>query len=490
PRGGARRGRRARRLRPPQAGLGGEPARHLLGRLHVPRDRRPDAVVRPTAPVRAGRGPVAPLRGRRRLRARRRHRDPRHGGRVDGAPDLADLAHAPGRRDAGRGRGPARRLPDGHRPLATHPPGVLPRLDAGGGRRRAVGLEVRPGGADDGLRADAEGLRGGRHRRHRLDPRRVPRRHRPRARRGVLRRAAARHLLGLPRRVRVRPALPDAAGQAHGHPRRVAGEEGMTRERLDTVLYWLLAAGAIAVALWAQAGWNNYAVRLLTYSGLYVILVVSLNIVNGFVGIFSLGHIGFMAVGAYVSALATYPLARRPATFPTLPEWFQSLALPYPVALLLGGAAAALVAAVIGFPLLRLRGHYLALGSLALLVIVEQLAVNLHPVTRGSRGLAGIPMLTTPLWVWAVAVVVVYVAARIKSSGFGLLLGAIRLDDVAAAASGVRLTRYKMSAFVVSAFFAGVAGGLWAHLVGVIAPSVFSYDLTFRVIVMLIIGGL
>jgi len=264
----------------------------------------------------------------------------------------------------------------------------------------------------------------------------------------------------------------------------------MTRERLDTVLYWLLAAGAIAVALWAQAGWNNYAVRLLTYSGLYVILVVSLNIVNGFVGIFSLGHIGFMAVGAYVSALATYPLARRPATFPTLPEWFQSLALPYPVALLLGGAAAALVAAVIGFPLLRLRGHYLALGSLALLVIVEQLAVNLHPVTRGSRGLAGIPMLTTPLWVWAVAVVVVYVAARIKSSGFGLLLGAIRLDDVAAAASGVRLTRYKMSAFVVSAFFAGVAGGLWAHLVGVIAPSVFSYDLTFRVIVMLIIGGL
>lgn len=264
----------------------------------------------------------------------------------------------------------------------------------------------------------------------------------------------------------------------------------MTAGARNTALYLLLAAGTIGLALWAQADWNNYAVRLLTYSGLFVILVVSLNIVNGFTGIFSLGHVGFMAVGAYVSALATFPLARRPFTFPDMPAWFQAMELPFPVALLLGGAGAALVAVVIGFPLLRLRGHYLALGSLALLVIVEQLAINLDDVTRGSRGLAGIPMLTTPLWVWAVALVVVYVAARIKSSGFGLLLGAIRLDDVAAAASGVRLTRYKLAAFVVSAFFAGVAGGLWAHLVGVIAPSVFSYDLTFRVIVMLIIGGL
>lgn len=264
----------------------------------------------------------------------------------------------------------------------------------------------------------------------------------------------------------------------------------MTAARANAMLYLLLAAGALAVALWADASWNNYAERLLTYSGLYVILVVSLNIVNGFTGIFSLGHVGFMAVGAYVSALSTFPAARRPATFPNLPEWFQALELPFPVALLLAGLAAALVAVVIGYPLLRLRGHYLALGSLALLVIVGQLAINLSDVTRGSRGLAGIPMLTTPPWVWALAIVTVYVAARIKFSGFGLLLGAIRQDDVAAAAVGVRLTRYRMAAFVVSAFFAGAAGGLWAHLVGVIAPSVFSYDLTFRIIVMLIIGGL
>lgn len=264
----------------------------------------------------------------------------------------------------------------------------------------------------------------------------------------------------------------------------------MTRGRANTLLYLVLAAAAIGLSLWAQAGWNNYAERLLTYSGLFVILVVSLNIVNGFTGIFSLGHVGFMAVGAYVSAIATFPVDRRPFTFPNLPEWFHAIELSFPLALLLGGLAAALVAVIIGYPLLRLRGHYLALGSLALLVIVEQLAINLSDVTRGSRGLAGIPMLTTPLWVWAVAIVVIYVAARVKFSGFGLLLGAIRQDDVAAAAVGVRLTVYRMSAFILSAFFAGIAGGLWAHLVGVIAPSVFSYDLTFRIIVMLIIGGL
>ena len=103
----------------------------------------------------------------------------------------------------------------------------------------------------------------------------------------------------------------------------------MSPSRRNLIAYGLLAALAIAVALWAQPGWNNYAGRLLSYSGLFVILVVSLNIVNGFTGIFSLGHVGFMAVGAYVAALGTFPLSRRPFTFPNLPEWFQSLELSF-----------------------------------------------------------------------------------------------------------------------------------------------------------------
>lgn len=261
-------------------------------------------------------------------------------------------------------------------------------------------------------------------------------------------------------------------------------------KRANGTFYLLLALAALGLAFWGQQNWNNYAIRLLSYAGLYVTLVVSLNLVNGITGIFSLGHVAFMAIGAYSSALLTYPAERRAFTFPTLPLWFQEMSLSFPISLLVGGLLATLVAIVIGFPLLRLRGHYLALGSLALLVIVETLAINLEPVTRGARGLAGIPTYTTPLWVWGTAVVTVYVVARIKASGFGLLLQTIRQDDVAAGAVGVRLTRYRLMSFAVSAFFAGVAGGLWAHLVGVIAPSIFSYDLTFRIIVMLIIGGL
>ena len=260
--------------------------------------------------------------------------------------------------------------------------------------------------------------------------------------------------------------------------------------RADGILYIFLALAALGLAFWGQQSWNNYAIRLLSYAGLYVTLVVSLNLVNGITGMFSLGHVAFMAIGAYSSALLTYPVDRKAFTFPSLPMWFQEMSLSFPVSLLIGGLLAMVVAIIIGFPLLRLRGHYLALGSLALLVIVETLAINLEYITRGARGLAGIPTYTTPLWVWATAIATVYVIARIKASGFGLLLQSIRQDDTAAGAVGVRLTRYRLMSFAVSAFFAGVAGGQWAHLVGVIAPSIFSYDLTFRIIVMLIIGGL
>lgn len=264
----------------------------------------------------------------------------------------------------------------------------------------------------------------------------------------------------------------------------------MSRQLANGLLYLFLAAAVLGVVFWAEQSWNNYGVRLLSYAGLYVILVVSLNLVNGLTGIFSLGHVAFMAIGAYSSALLTFPASRRPFVFPALPEWFHSFVLPFPMALLVGGVLAALVAVVIGFPLLRLRGHYLALGSLALLVIVRTLAVNLEDITRGARGLAGIPVETTAWWAWGIAILTVFVVARIKFSGFGLLLGAVRQDDVAAAAVGVKLLRYRLASFAVSALFAGVAGGLWAHLVGVIAPGVFSYELTFRIIVMLIIGGL
>ena len=256
---------------------------------------------------------------------------------------------------------------------------------------------------------------------------------------------------------------------------------------------WLAIAGILlllALCIWANTSWNGYALRLFMYLGLYITLSVSLNLVNGLTDIFSLGHAAFMALGAYTSALLTLPLAKRASAFPSLPEWFQTLTLPFPLALLLGASVAALAALLIGFPLLRLRGHYLSVGTLALLVIVETLATNMTFLTRGPRGINGIPTFTNVFWVWGFTVLCIYIVMRLKHSSFGLAFGAIRQDDTAASSLGIPTLYYRMLAFVLSAAMAGVVGGLWGHLVRVISPHVFSYNITFLVVAMLVIGGL
>lgn len=256
---------------------------------------------------------------------------------------------------------------------------------------------------------------------------------------------------------------------------------------------WLNVTGLLlllALCFWAQTSWNGYALRLFMYLGLYITLSVSLNLVNGLTDIFSLGHAAFMALGAYTSALLTLPLAKRASAFPSLPEWFQTLVLPFPLALCIGALTAALAALAIGFPLLRLRGHYLSVGTLALLVMVETLATNMTFLTRGPRGINGIPTYTTVFWVWGFAVLCIYIVYRLKHSSFGLAFGAIRQDDTAASSLGIPTLYYRMLAFVLSAAMAGVVGGLWGHLVRVISPHVFSYNITFLIVAMLVIGGL
>ncbi|MGL4610679.1 MAG: branched-chain amino acid ABC transporter permease [Trueperaceae bacterium] len=260
---------------------------------------------------------------------------------------------------------------------------------------------------------------------------------------------------------------------------------------MNRSLLWVIALTALfIVCFWADASWNGYALRLFMYLGLYIALSVSLNLVNGLTDIFSLGHAAFMALGAYTSALLTLPLEKRASAFSQLPEWFQQLVLPFPVALIAGALVAMLVAVLIGFPLLRLRGHYLSVGTLALLVIVETLALNMTALTRGPRGINSIPVYTNVFWVWGVTVFFIYVVARFKGSSFGLALSALRQDDIAAEATGIPTAKYRLLAFVISAAMAGVVGGLWAHLVRVISPHVFSYNITFLVVAMLVIGGL
>lgn len=255
----------------------------------------------------------------------------------------------------------------------------------------------------------------------------------------------------------------------------------------NTLFYLALLTGLLFLA---QSFLNDYYQRVLAVVFINIILTVSLNLTNGFVGDFSLGHAAFMSIGAYLSAVLTLPPTSKAGMMPQLPAWLSQLEVPFLAATILGGLLAALVAAVVGIPVLRLRGHYLAVATLGLMVIVRVVAINWTAVTRGAKGINGLPAFTNLWWVFGWAVVTVYVIWRLVNSSYGRAMIAIREDATAAAARGVNVTAHRMLAFCVGAFFAGIAGALWGHLITAITPHSFSFLITFNVVVMLVVGGM
>jgi len=236
---------------------------------------------------------------------------------------------------------------------------------------------------------------------------------------------------------------------------------------------------------------NPYLMRVLMLCGISVILAVSLNIVNGFTGQFSIGHAGFMAVGAYGSAMfsmhvgVNWVRALEAMGAPTaLAQGFALL-----VALLIGGALAAIAGYLVGLPSLRLRGDYLAIVTLGFGEIIRVIITNVDAV-GAARGLPGIPAWANFFWVGLAVVAMVVVAARLAHSTHGRALFAIRDDEVAAEALGVDTTRYKVLAFVIGSFFAGVAGGLFAHYNAYLHPNSFTFLKSIEVIAMVVLGGL
>ena len=250
----------------------------------------------------------------------------------------------------------------------------------------------------------------------------------------------------------------------------------------------LVAFGALLVFVLTRSV-NDYVLAIICFMGINIILAVSLNLTNGFTGLFSLGHPGFMAIGGYVAALLVFPSARKSMLLPELPSWLAAAQWPLLPALILGGIAAVVFALIIGLPVLRLKGHYLAVATLGFLIIIQVLITNLDKYTRGPLGLNGLPMLTNLWWVYLWAVVAVYGCWRIKHSSLGRSMLAMRENSIAAACLGVNLTRTRLLAFVIGAFFAGVSGGLWAHLVTVITPRSFSIIMAFSLVVMVVVGG-
>jgi branched-chain amino acid transport system permease protein len=237
---------------------------------------------------------------------------------------------------------------------------------------------------------------------------------------------------------------------------------------------------------------DAYKIRILNLCGINIILALSLNLTNGFTGMFSLGTAGFMSIGAYVTAIMTMPLDVKTMNFFMMPmhPFFEKLQLPFVLALILGGLLAGLVGFLIGAPVLRLKGDYLAIATLGFGEIIAVIFTNLQTITNGSLGLKGIPQSTNLFWSWGIAAFVVILFALMLHSSYGRALKAIREDEIAAQAMGINLFYHKVLAFTLSAFFAGVGGGLMASLISTIDPNMFRFTLTYQIMLYVVLGGL
>jgi branched-chain amino acid transport system permease protein len=250
-----------------------------------------------------------------------------------------------------------------------------------------------------------------------------------------------------------------------------------------------VAGMLISVVLGLVSGLiDSYVIGVMTMVGINIILAVSLNLVNGHTGQFSLGHAGFMAVGAYSSSMLTLFAG------PALLKFFGGPGalgdgLLFTTALIVAGLSAALAGLVVGIPSLRLRGDYLAIVTLGFGEIIRVVAQNTEAV-GGPRGLNMIPNLTSLFWTFALATITIYVVSSMVDSTWGRGFLAVRDDEIAAEAMGINTTRYKVTAFVVAAFFAGIAGALYAHYITYISPGGFDFMKSVDVVVMVILGGM
>ena len=206
--------------------------------------------------------------------------------------------------------------------------------------------------------------------------------------------------------------------------------------------------------------------------GINIILAAGLNLINGYTGQFSLGHAGFMAVGAYVSAIVT-----------------MKLGLPFIVAIMAGACAAGLLGLLIGLPTLRLSGDYLAIATLGLGEIIRITILNINYI-GGASGFMGIPRYTNFAWVFFVCLFVLFFIKNFINSSHGRACISIRENEVAAEAMGIDTTKYKVLAFTLGAAFAGVAGALFAHYFYVIHPASFTFISSFNYLTMVVLGGL
>lgn len=246
---------------------------------------------------------------------------------------------------------------------------------------------------------------------------------------------------------------------------------------------------SVVLALFCFQFVGLYEQTIIAMVGINIILAVSLNLVNGFTGQFSMGHVGFMCVGAYLSAWLSTVLMPQ---FGFWQEWLNTPVLREFVFLalcILGGLISAAVGILVGIPSLRLRGDYLAIVTLGFGEIIRILILNIDAV-GGARGLGGIPQMSNLAWIFAWAGLTCLFCYRILQSTAGKQFMAVRDDETATNAMGLSTTKIKVRSFALASFFSGVAGVLFAHQLQYLNPGTFTFNYSFQVIAMIVLGGL
>lgn len=225
---------------------------------------------------------------------------------------------------------------------------------------------------------------------------------------------------------------------------------------------------------------------------IYALVAVSMNLLNGFTGLFSLGQAGFMLIGAYTYAIFTIPPEARDAVYQYFDGGIIKFAVPVPAAMLMAGLAAAICAFLIGLPVLRLKSDYLAIATLGFAEIIRAIFQwdKLGPVTNGSNLLRKFPAFTSVLFPFTVSGICILLVILLINSSYGRAFKAVRDDEIAAEAMGINLFKHKQMAFTISSFFAGIGGALLAMYQTTVQASSFTSAMTYEILLIVVIGGI
>lgn len=237
---------------------------------------------------------------------------------------------------------------------------------------------------------------------------------------------------------------------------------------------------------------NSVVFAVLKKGAIYSLIAVSLNLLNGFTGLFSLGQAGFMLIGAYTYAVLTIPAESKAAVYQYYDGGILNFTLPIPIAMLAAGALAGLFAFLIGLPVLRLKSDYLAIATLGFAEIIRAVVQyeKLGPITNGSNLLRAFPTFQSTLFPFIVSGLCIGVICLLINSSYGRAFKAIRDDEIAAEAMGINLFKHKEMALVTSAFFAGVGGALLAMFQMMVQARAFTSAMTYEILLIVVIGGI